>query len=153
MAADPVELVLDVDVDASPQVVWDAVVDWQSQGEWMLGTRVRGTAADGIGVGGGIEAFTGIGRLGFLDTMVITAWDPPHRCDVEHTGRVVRGTGVFEVLALPGGDRSRFVWTERLILPLGILGRAGWPLVKPLFAAGVRLSLKRFARHVEAGRT
>jgi hypothetical protein len=38
-----------------------------------------------------------------------------------------------------------FVWSEELELPLGALGRLGWPLVRPLFLAGVRRSLDRFA--------
>ena len=63
----------------------------------------------------------------------------------------MRGTGAFEVEPL-GADRSRFVWREDLDLPLGLLGRLGWPLVRPVFAYGVQLSLRRFARWVEAGR-
>lgn len=142
------EITIDVIVDAPPEAVWDAVTDWPRQSEWMLGTTVRATDQDGVGVGGGIEAFTGVGRLGFLDTMVITEWDPPRRCVVDHTGRVVRGLGVFEVFALPDG-RSRFVWSEELDLPLGVLGRLGWPLVRPGFAWGVRRSLEALARDVE----
>lgn len=142
-----VGLRLSVDIDAPVAATWDAVVDWDRQGEWMLGTRVRGTERDGHGVGGGIEAFTGVGPVGFLDTMVVTAWEPPYRCSVRHTGRVVRGTGDFEVHALPE-NRSRFVWSERLDLPLGVVGRAGWLLLRPAFAAGVQLSLRRLARLV-----
>jgi uncharacterized protein YndB with AHSA1/START domain len=140
-------VVHEVEVAAPAEQVWAAAVDWEHQGEWVLGTRVRATAQQGQGVGGGIEAFTGAGRLGFLDTMVITEWDPPHRCAVLHTGRVVRGTGLFEVVDL-GGGRSRFVWSEELELPLGAVGRAGWPLVRPLFMAGLRRSLARFAEWV-----
>lgn len=143
-------LVLSVDVDAPVSRTWEAAVDWDSQGEWMLGTRVRGTAQAGVGVGGGIEAFTGVGPLGFLDTMEITRWEPPRCCEVLHTGRLVRGTGTFTVEERPG-DRSRFVWEESLVLPLGRLGRVGWLLLRPLFAAGVRMSLRRFARSVEEG--
>lgn len=144
-------LVLTVDVDAPVEQTWAGAVDWAGQGEWMLGTEVRPTRQDGQGVGGGIEAFTGLGRLGFLDTMDITLWEPPHRCHVLHTGRLVRGTGAFEVEPR-GADRSRFVWREDLELPLGSLGRLGWALGRPLFAYGVQLSLRRFARWVEAGR-
>jgi len=144
-------LVLTADVDAPVEATWHGATDWKGQGQWMLGTRVRGTDRDGQGVGGGIEAFTGIGPIGFLDTMRISVWDPPRRCHVVHTGRVVKGTGTFEVE--PRGEgASRFVWREDLELPLGVLGRLGWPLVRPLFALGVRLSLRRFARWVEAGR-
>ena len=114
-------LVLTVDVDAPVEQTWAGATDWAGQGEWMLGTAVTPTTQGGQGVGGGIEAFTGIGRLGFLDTMTITGWDPPHRCDVLHTGRVVRGTGTFEVR--PRGSASTFVWREDLELPLGVVGR------------------------------
>jgi hypothetical protein len=56
----------------------------------------------------------------------------------------------MQVFALPDG-RSRFVWSEGLELPLGALGRAGWPLVKPGFVAGVKQSLRKFASLVESG--
>lgn len=135
---------MEVVVEAPVEQTWAAATDWDRQGEWVLGTQVRGTARGGIGVGGGIEAFTGVGRLGFLDTMEITAWEPPYRCAVLHTGRVVRGTGVFEVRGL-GEGRSVFVWSELLELPLGAVGRFGWPLARPLFLAGIRRSLDRFA--------
>ncbi len=144
-------LVLHVDVDANVEQTWAGATDWGRQGEWMLGTTVRPTKQGGQGVGGAIAAFTGVGKVGFLDTMDITLWDPPRRCHVLHTGRLVRGTGVFEVESRPGA-RSRFVWREDLELPLGVLGRLGWPLVRPAFAYGVQLSLRRFARWVEAGR-
>lgn len=146
------EVVADVVVDAPAGAVWTALTDWERQSEWMLGTTVRATGRGGDGrghgVGAGLDAFTGVGRLGFLDTMVITLWDPPRRCEVLHTGRVVRGTGVFEVLELPG-DRSRLVWSEQLVLPLGRVGRLGFPVVAPAFRAGVTASLKRLARAVE----
>jgi hypothetical protein len=141
-------IAVDVMVAAPPQLVWDAITDWPRQSEWMLGTTVRATDLGGVGVGGGIEAFTGVGKAGFLDTMVITEWDPPRRCVVRHTGAVVKGLGIFEVIALPG-NRSRFVWAEELDLPLGVLGRLGWPLVRPGFAWGVRRSLNKLARDIE----
>ena len=142
-------LVRDVIVDAPPEVVFAALTDWPTQGQWMLGTRVW-SEGPGEGVGARISAFTGVGRIGFLDTMEITEWEPPRSVRVLHTGRVVRGPGIFEVLALPGGH-SRFVWREELDLPLGRVGRAGFALVGPVFAAGVESSLRRFARMVEAG--
>jgi len=145
-----VRIALEVVVDAPVEQTWAAAVDWDRQGEWMLGTSVTATAQGGQGVGGGLEAFTGLGRLGFLDTMEITAWEPPHRCAVLHTGRLVRGTGLFEVQ--PRGTRSAFLWSEDLELPLGAAGRAGWPVVRPLFVAGLRRSLDRFAVWVVSGR-
>jgi hypothetical protein len=140
-------LALSVDVDAPAEATWAAAVDWARQGDWMLGTRVTPTVADGQGVGGRLEAFSGIGRIGFLDPMEITLWQPPRACHVKHLGRVVRGTGAFEVE--PRGDgRSRFYWSEDLELPWGVVGRIGWLAVRPLFALGVSISLRRFAAGV-----
>jgi uncharacterized protein YndB with AHSA1/START domain len=143
------ELIEQVDVDAPPEQVWAALVDFDRQGEWIVFTDVR-AVGDARGVGGRFDAVTGVKlpglrRLGVLDTMLITVWEFPRRVDVRHTGRVVRGTGTFEIRPRAGGG-STFVWTEGLDLPLGALGRAGWPLVRPVMAAGVRFSLRRFAR-------
>ncbi|MDT7572695.1 MAG: hypothetical protein QOE05_2869 [Actinomycetota bacterium] len=144
-------LALFVDVDAPVEATWAAAVDWPRQGEWMLGTRVTPTGGNGQGVGARLEAFSGLGPIGFVDPMEITLWQPPRACHVLHLGRVVRGTGAFEVE--PRGDgRSRFHWREDLDLPLGVVGRIGWFLVGPLFAYGVQLSLKRFARSVASAR-
>lgn len=145
-----VELTVPVDVDAPADAVWRTVTDWPAQGDWMLGTRVEVVGGgEGRHLGAELRAFTGIGRLGFLDTIEVAEWDPPRRCVVRHTGKVVRGDGVFEVVPL-GPDRARFLWSELLDLPLGALGRLGWPVVRPVFRAGVVASLRRMARACEA---
>jgi hypothetical protein len=140
------DLNLTVDVDAAPDVTWRAATDWARQGEWMVGTTVTVTGGDGRSVGSTLSARTGAGPLGFTDTMEITEFDEVgRRCVVRHTGRVVRGDGVFSVTAAQRG-RSVFHWGELLDLPLGAVGRLGWPAVRPAFVGGVRLSLRRFAR-------
>ena len=63
--------------------------------------------------------------------------------EVDHTGELVRGIGVFRVER--AGPGSRFVWREEVDLPLGRLGQLGSLVIKPLLAAGVALSLRRFA--------
>lgn len=144
-----VELTVPVDVNAPADAVWQAITDWPGQGEWMLGTRVEVTSGgDGRELGATLRAVTGIGPLGVVDTMDIVEWAPPKRCVVRHTGKIVKGDGVFEVVEL-GPERSRFLWTELLDLPLGALGRLGWPLVRPAFRAGVEASLRKMARQVE----
>jgi len=139
-----------VDIDAPAADVFRAVVDWPGQDKWIPLTQVRATVKDGIGVGGEIEAFTGIGKLGFLDTMTITRWDAPLRVDVLHTGAVVRGIGVMSVRPLTE-TTSRFYWGEDLDLPLGPIGLVGWQFIKPVFGIGMRKSLNDFARLVERG--
>ena len=139
---------LDVPVRAPASAVWDAVTDWPAQGEWMPATRVRAVDGDGRCVGGRIEAFTGLGRLGFLDTMVVTEWLPPTWCAVDHTGRVIRGTGAFRVTPTPDG--ATFTWSEELELPGGALGGVGWLLISPFVRLAVRHALTRLAHSIEA---
>ena len=139
----PVEIRFEVAVAADVEQTWAAGTDWDRQGEWMLGTRVRGTEQGGRGVGGGIRAVTGIGPVGIVDTMVITKWTPPHACAVRHTGRFVRGTGTFEVVERPSG--ATFVWSEQLDLPFGAVGRFGWRFAAPPFEWALRRSLRGFA--------
>jgi hypothetical protein len=149
------ELTVTVDVGAPAGLVWDTAMDWPRQGEWILATRVEVTAGDGRSVGSQVRAVTGLGARGPLrvvDTMVVTEWvdrpGGPWRCRVRHTGRLVRGEGVFEVVEL-GPSRCRFHWVELLDLPLGPLGRAGWPLVRPALRAGLQRSMRRMAAYCE----
>jgi carbon monoxide dehydrogenase subunit G len=127
---------------------WQVLADWERQGAWMPLTRVR--ARDGHRVGGRIEAWTGIGPVGFLDTMTITAWDPPFRCEVMHTGGLVRGSGMFAVEPV-GAGRCRVVWEERLDLPWGALGRLFWPAFRPVVRAGLAFALRRLAATLTSG--
>ena len=148
------ELVERIDVDAPPERVWAALTDWSRQGEWMLATDVQTVGGPAQGVHGRLAARTGLplpgGRhVGLLDTMIITVWDPPRRVEVQHTGRFVRGPGIFEIQ--PRGQHSTFVWTERLYLPYGLLGVVGWALVRPFAVWGVRRSLRRFATFAARG--
>jgi hypothetical protein len=141
------ELTVTVDVEAPPLQVWRALVDWERQGEWMPFTDVRVVSGDPHGVGGRIEARTGVpvagrGHVGLVDTMEITGWHAPHRVEVLHTGRVVRGPGIFEVRSRMAG--ATVVWTEQLELPLGRLGRMGWPLVRPAARFALYMGLSRF---------
>lgn len=147
----PAHVALDIDIAAPPEVVFAALTDWPAQGEWMLGTRVEVRSGDGRSVGSELAAWTGAGPVGFWDTMVITKWEEPHLVDVVHTGSVVRGTGTMAVHPTASGG-SRFTWSEDLDLPLGAVGRAGWPLARPAFLAGVRASLRKFGKLVEAGK-
>ena len=138
------ELREQVSVPAVPARVWDALTAWDRQSEWMVGTRTYATDLAGRAPGGGVSAFTGVGPIGFTDTMVITEWSPPTVCRVRHTGRVVRGTGAFEV----GPDRSDgsvVTWTESIVLPFGRLGEAAWTLIRPITSWAMRRSLRRFA--------
>ncbi|MEU9023771.1 SRPBCC family protein [Actinomadura sp. NPDC048394] len=125
--------------DAPPERLFEVLTDWPRHAEWMPFTRAEG----GRDVGAELRAWTGVGPVGFLDTMVITGWRDGRRVAVRHTGRVVRGEAWFEVL--PYGKGSRVVWAERIDLPLGVLGRAGWLVAGPVVKGFLGLGLRRLA--------
>lgn len=145
-----VELRVSVDVNASPQRVFDALTDWERQGEWMPGTHVRVTKGRGDAVGDEILARTavpGLRMIGFDDPMRITAWESAARCEVEHLGRVVRGGGVF--IVEPRGDGSTFSWVEWIDPPLGVVGQAALRVGGRPTRRVLAVALRRFARWVE----
>lgn len=145
-------LELNIKIDRPVKTVWDCLVDWKSQGDWMLQTKVWSeldqdrTIKNGKGVL--IFAFTGLFpnlypkiRLGILDTMEITKFKPPVLCEVVHIGRIIRGTGKFELKKSKKG--TIFNWQEDLVAhPVFLL------IMKPLLLIGVWLSLRRFARQL-----
>ena len=142
------DLIERIDIDAPPERVWALLTDWERQGEWMLLTDVRTVDGPAQRLHGRLAARTGLPlpggrRLGVLDTMIITKWQPPHLVEVQHTGRIVRGPGTFEVQ--PRGAHSTVVCTEVWYLPFGLLGRLGWLVSKPFVVWGLRRSLRRFA--------
>jgi len=139
-----------VESAAEPERVFAVLTDWDRHREWMFLTHARVVHGDGRSAGSALAAFTGLGPVGFLDTMEITRWEPPQAVEVRHTGRVVRGTGAFQVRPRPHGG-SVIRWEEHLDLPLGPLGRLAWPAVGPISAGFLRLSLRRLARLSEGG--
>lgn len=146
------ELTVTVPVAAPADQVFAALTDWDSQGDWMLGTHVRSVGPQRRGPGDRLEAFTGVGPIGFLDTMTVSEWIDWVEVTVDHTGRVVRGSGTFRVEP-DGPDRSAVVWIENLTIPGGALGRALWRATRPISRWAVTHSLRRFAAGVESRRS
>lgn len=145
-------LELNIKINRPLESVWSSLVDWRSQSEWMLQTKVWSeldqdrTVKNGKGIL--IFAFTGLFpklypklRLGILDTMEITNFKPPVLCEVVHIGRVIRGTGQFKLIKTKNG--TIFNWQENLIAPSIFL-----IVMKPVLLLGVWLSLRRFARQL-----
>ena len=141
-----IALTLTLPCDA--QRAWYEITDWNKQGKWMLQTSVWLTSEIESGPGTEIAAFTGpfhklfprLKFLGVLDTMVVTNWQPPFICDVLHTGKVIKGTGRFEVVAI-NDQKSQFNWSEIIWAP-----RVVFLILKPALYVGVWISLRRFAR-------
>ena len=133
-------IAISLTIKAPIQTVWDSLAQWEKQGDWMLQTKVWVTSQITQGVGTSISAFTGIGPLGILDTMSVTSWQPPHTCDVVHTGRIIKGTGRFHLREI-NPQTTIFDWSEEVLAP-----RVVFFAIWPALFTGVRISLARFAR-------
>ncbi|MEY3325975.1 MAG: hypothetical protein RL694_862 [Actinomycetota bacterium] len=131
-----------VTVSGEINKVWEKLVDWKSQGEWMALTKVSSSADDGgvSGIGTEISAFTGVGKFGVWDKMRVTKWEPPIFCAVDHYGRWIKGIGEFQLTQI-SPDKVRFDWYEKIIAPKFLLA-----LVKPGIILAVTYSLRKFAR-------
>ena len=137
-------------VAASPERAFGELIDAEGQGRWMFSTNIYpvegGIAAPDVG--SRLVAFTGFAGIGILDVMEVTEHEPNRRWVVTHHGRVIRGSGIFTFDPAPGGSTVR--WIEQLELQFGIIGRIGWPLVRPAVRWGLRHSLRQFARLLKA---
>ncbi len=148
--AEELEVTARITLTEPAERVWNVALDWSRQHEWIWATRVSGAAAKGAAV----IARTGFGPAGFTDTMEITEWDPPRRCTVRHTGRVVRGLGIFEVIpsgngsGKGAGNGTEFVWTERMPVPAVLAGPIGQRVLAPVGRWFLQSSLTRLARLV-----
>lgn len=135
--------------------VWDVLVDWESQPDWMQDARsVTVTSPHRTGVGVTIDVPTTI-ALGItvLDVMEVTEWVEHRKISVRHTGRFIKGSGAFEVAPtrLPdGGEGTLFTWWEDINAPLGRLGESvATYVVVPIVAFVFRRSLRALKRVAE----
>ena len=141
-------------VPVSAERAFVELLDAEGQGRWMLGTEIY-PVAGGVPaphVGSRLVAFTGLLGFGILDTMEVTEHVPGRRWVVAHSGNVIKGSGVFSVEPVPGTpERCVVRWSEELDLPFGIVGRIGWPVVRPAVRWGLQKSLNAFAALLASG--
>lgn len=142
---------IEIVINAPQLQVWDAMANWERQGEWMLQTKVIRSSQLSEGVGVEIEAFTGPFYrlfpkrkfLGLHDLMRVTKWEPPYACEVLHYGKVLKGMGLFTLREIDSSS-TLFHWEEEIVAPKAI-----FLALKPFFTLGVKISLSRFAQSLE----
>jgi carbon monoxide dehydrogenase subunit G len=143
------------EVAAPRTVVWQVLTEWERQPEWMLDAKdveVLTPAREGEGVT--IVCPTNLLGVTVDDVMRVTGWTAPSYLEVTHLGRVITGTGAFELEEL-GPDRTRVTWWERIDPPLGAVGRLGarvvvLPITRRIFARSLA-NLAALAEREAAG--
>jgi uncharacterized protein YndB with AHSA1/START domain len=103
---------------APPVTVWDVVTDFAAYGDWMPATRMRvdeGAPRPGWGFAG----VSGLGRVGFSDSMLVSTWAPPG-ADGRGSFRIVKTGRLLgrcaEIRVEPEGAGTRLDWHEDVVL-------------------------------------
>jgi uncharacterized protein YndB with AHSA1/START domain len=137
--------------------VWGTVTDFGAYGRWIPLTSMR-VDDPPVRAGWGFAGKTGLGPVGFLDTMLIVRWEPPADgragFAIRKTGRVLRGWAhvLLESTATDGTD---VLWREEIVPRPEVLGRRlaliSDPLTQRLFAAALDGMLEDAARQSLTG--
>jgi hypothetical protein len=129
-----------IDLPVGPEEAWRCLLDWERQPAWMRDAdRVRVLTPHRQGSGVRIAVRTRVLGIPLLvDVLEVVAWDPPRRLVLAHT-RLVRGSGEWRLEPL--GSRTRFVWTERLSVPIPVLGELALLAYRPFMRWLMRRSL------------
>lgn len=147
-----IEVDAEVVLPLPPDRAFRLLARWEDQTRWMRdAARVAVVEGRREGVGTRLAVRTRVlGIPLFTDVLEIVAWDPPRRIVVAHR-RLVRGTGEWDLTPAAGG--TRFVWRERLWIPVPLLGRVALGCYRPLMRRLMRRSLAALRRvaEVEAG--
>jgi uncharacterized protein YndB with AHSA1/START domain len=103
---------------APPATVWDVVTDFAAYGDWMPLTRMRLDTGEPR-LGWGFAGFSGLGPVGFSDSMLVSAWAPPGddgrgTFRIVKTGRLLGGWA--EVRVEPQGTGTRLDWQEGVVV-------------------------------------
>ena len=114
-----------IEIEATPQQVWDVVEPVEDHVEWMLdAVAIRFHNDQHRGVGTTFDCDTRVGPFKLVDRMEITEWEACSVMGVRHVG-LITGTGRFTLTPIDLGRRTRFEWDEELTFPWWLGGKAG----------------------------
>ncbi|MBN2114590.1 MAG: SRPBCC family protein [Acidimicrobiia bacterium] len=132
-----------VDIPQAIERVWEEAGALDRHAEWMADAQsIEFLGPERSGVGTRLRVATRLGPLHTIDELMVTAWEPPRRIEVEHHGRF-RGWGRFHLEPL-GPARTRFTWEESIHFPWYLGGPLGALAARPIFTWVWRRNLARF---------
>jgi hypothetical protein len=132
------------ELPVGPQALWDVLARWEEQPRWMrdaASVRVIGPRREGVGVR--LAVRTRVAGLSlFTEELEVTRWEPPDVLEIAHRS-FVRGTGTWTLR--PAGAGTRFAWTERLSLPVPLVGELALLVYRPILRRLMRAGVARLA--------
>jgi hypothetical protein len=137
---------------AEPARVWQVLINWAGQSQWIPLTSVKviGGRSQGVGVRAVVLSGFRLGRLpiGLLDNFVVTGWTPPRELVVQHLGPYFTGKGIFRLE--PSNNGTRVTAIEDFLVRGGRPVEALVRLALPLLRVGFRRSLRGLAEIAES---
>ena len=140
----------DIEIHASPEQVWDVLMDPDHLGDWVTIQEYLGDAPKGDLVNGStlVQHCRVAGQRFELHWKVVEA-DKPRRAVWEGEGPLgSRATVVYELQQNGGG--TKFHYTNEYRLPGGIIGKVGGAAVVGASGHEANKTLKRLKRLVES---
>lgn len=134
-------------VAVPPHQMWGIVTDWAGYARRMPLTTMHLDQGP-TRVGWSFAGLTGLGRLRFSDVMRVTDWAPPAEKGagsfrLVKVGRLLAGWAEVSVQPTAGGEQTKLLWRENIVIRPISLGR----LLEPLTD---RFNEALFARVVDA---
>ncbi len=145
-------IVVGVEIDATPERVWEVVEPVERHVDWMHdAVAIRFTTEQTRGTGTEFLCDTKVGPFKLVDRMEITEWEAGRVMGVRHAG-LVTGSGKFTLEPIDLGRRTRFTWAEDLVFPWWMGGPIGaWIGGKIALGPIWRRNLRNLKRIVENG--
>ena len=145
----PHAVIVSIEIPAPRGEVWADVVDIAGHAGWMADAEsIEFLGSQTEGAGTRVSVATRFGLLRTSDIMEFTAWEPPGRMAVHHTG-LFTGTGEF-TLEEAGPGATRFTWREDVEFPWFLGGPIGARVARPMLAWVWRRNLKRLRARFSA---
>ncbi len=124
----------------SPEEAWRRLLAWEDQAAWMKdadSVRVMTSHRQGVGVVVAVRTRV-LDVPVFTERLEVTLWEPPRRLVMAHRS-VIRGVGEWALDRVDGG--TRLTWTERLRLPVPLIGELALLAYRPIMRRLMRRSL------------
>ncbi|HLM49142.1 MAG TPA: SRPBCC family protein [Solirubrobacteraceae bacterium] len=142
-------VVVDIDIAASPEQVWDVIMDPTRLDDWVTIHRRLGRHDAPFGEGATMEQTLCLRGVNFKVKWTVVEWDPPHRAVMEGRGPARSKARIVDELSRRDG-KTHFDYRNEFKAPMGPLGSvAGRVLVGGVSEREAQASLNRLKALLE----
>ena len=139
----PRNIEVSIEVPAPIDEVWADLARLETHSEWMRDAEaIEFLTEQRTGPGTRIRVPTRIGPLTTVDVIEFTAWEPPNRMAISHTGKF---SGVGEIALASTGTGTQVTWRVAVLFPISFGGPVGEFVAAPILRWIWKTNLQRLA--------